>query len=35
MNDLWIAAQCIENNWVLVTDDTDFNYVDGLILERW
>jgi predicted nucleic acid-binding protein len=22
----WIAAQCIENNWVLVTDDTDFNY---------
>jgi tRNA(fMet)-specific endonuclease VapC len=31
----WIAAQCIENNWVLVTDDTDFNYVDGLILERW
>jgi tRNA(fMet)-specific endonuclease VapC len=35
MNDLWISAQCIENNWVLVTDDTDFNYVDGLILERW
>lgn len=35
MNDVWIAAQCIEHSWVLVTDDTDFDYVDGLILERW
>ena len=35
MNDVWIAAQCIEHDWVLVTDDTDFDYVDGLILERW
>jgi tRNA(fMet)-specific endonuclease VapC len=35
MNDVWIAAQCIEHNWVLVTNDTDFDYVDGLILERW
>lgn len=35
MNDVWIAAQCLENGWVLVTDDTDFDYVDGLILEHW
>lgn len=35
MNDVWIAAQCLEHGWVLVTDDTDFDYVDGLILERW
>ncbi|MGI0486267.1 type II toxin-antitoxin system VapC family toxin [Pantanalinema rosaneae CENA516] len=35
MNDVWIAAQCIEQGWVLVTDDQDFSYVDGLILERW
>jgi tRNA(fMet)-specific endonuclease VapC len=35
MNDIWIAAQCLEKGWVLVTDDTDFDYVDGLILEHW
>jgi tRNA(fMet)-specific endonuclease VapC len=35
MNDIWIAAQCLEHGWVLVTDDTDFDYVDGLSLERW
>lgn len=35
MNDVWIAAQCLEQGWVLVTDDTDFGYVDGLIIERW
>jgi tRNA(fMet)-specific endonuclease VapC len=35
MNDVWIAAQCLEHSWTLVTDDTDFNYVDGLILEHW
>ncbi|MGI0495566.1 type II toxin-antitoxin system VapC family toxin [Alkalinema pantanalense CENA528] len=35
MNDVWIAAQCLEHNWVLVTDDTDFDYVDGLMLEHW
>lgn len=35
MNDVWIAAQCIKHGWVLVTDDTDFDYVDGLMLERW
>jgi tRNA(fMet)-specific endonuclease VapC len=35
MNDVWIAAQCLEQGWILVTDDTDFNYVDGLTVERW
>jgi tRNA(fMet)-specific endonuclease VapC len=35
MNDIWIAAQCLERGWVLVTNDTDFDYVDGLILEHW
>lgn len=35
MNDVWIAAQCLEQGWVLVTDDTDFDWVDGLILEHW
>lgn len=35
MNDVWISAQCLEQGWVLVTDDTDFDYVDGLILEGW
>ncbi|KAB8317714.1 type II toxin-antitoxin system VapC family toxin [Tolypothrix campylonemoides VB511288] len=35
MNDVWIAAQCLEQGWTLVTDDTDFNDVDGLMLERW
>lgn len=35
MNDIWIAAQCLEHGWVLVSDDKDFDYVDGLMLERW
>jgi tRNA(fMet)-specific endonuclease VapC len=35
MNDVWIAAQCLEQGWVLVTDDADFDYVDGLMLEHW
>ncbi len=35
MNDIWIAAQCIEHDWILITDDSDFNYVDGLMLEHW
>ncbi len=35
MNDVWIAAQCLENDWQLVTDDSDFGYVDGLMLENW
>jgi tRNA(fMet)-specific endonuclease VapC len=35
MNDVWIAAQCIEHAWVLVTDDADFSYVDRLTVEHW
>ena len=35
MNDIWIAAQCIEHDWILVTDDSDFDYVDSLTLEHW
>jgi tRNA(fMet)-specific endonuclease VapC len=35
MNDVWIAAQCLEPGWVWVTDDTDFDYIDGLMLEHW
>jgi len=34
-NDIWIAAQCLEHNWGIVTDDQHFVYVDGLIVERW
>ncbi|MEB3231709.1 MAG: type II toxin-antitoxin system VapC family toxin [Leptolyngbyaceae bacterium] len=34
-NDIWIAAQCLEHDWILITDDQDFGYVDGLALERW
>lgn len=34
MNDVWIAAQCLEHGWVLVTDDTDFDYVGELMLEH-
>ena len=35
MNDVWIAAHCLEWGWVLVTDDSDFDYVDGLVIEHW
>ncbi|WP_414564019.1 MULTISPECIES: PIN domain-containing protein [unclassified Anabaena] len=35
MNDVWIAAQCLEQGWVLVTDNTDFDYVNELIVEHW
>jgi tRNA(fMet)-specific endonuclease VapC len=34
-NDIWIASQCIENNWLLATCDSDFTYVDGLSIENW
>ncbi|MBO1351808.1 MAG: type II toxin-antitoxin system VapC family toxin [Hormoscilla sp. GUM202] len=33
-NDIWIAGQCLENGWILATDDTDFAYVDGLAIEQ-
>ncbi|MDX2273707.1 MAG: type II toxin-antitoxin system VapC family toxin [Cyanobacteriota bacterium] len=35
MNDVWITAQCLEHSWILVTDDTDFEHIEGLILEHW
>ncbi len=35
MNDVWIAAQCLERSWVLVTDDSDFDYMDGLVIDHW
>ncbi len=31
-NDIWIGATCIVNNISLLTYDTDFNYVEGLVL---
>lgn len=34
-NDIWIAAQCLQNSWTLVTDDQHFTYVDGLKIEQW
>ena len=34
-NDIWIAAQCLENGWKLATNDEHFSYVDGLVVERW
>ena len=35
INDVWIAAQCLQHGWRLVTDDSDFGYVDDLMLENW
>ena len=34
-NDLWIAAQCVEHQWTLATDDEHFTYVADLSVERW
>ncbi|MGV0028097.1 PIN domain-containing protein [Phormidesmis priestleyi] len=34
-NDIWIAAQCLENEWMLATNDEHFAYVDSLGLENW
>lgn len=31
-NDIWIAATCIVNNIALLTYDTDFTYIEELIL---
>ena len=31
-NDIWIAATCIVNNIPFLTSDSDFNYVDDLVL---
>ena len=34
-NDLWIAAATVERGAVLVTSDTDFQRVSGLMTEDW
>lgn len=34
-NDIWIAAQCIEQDWTLATADSDFSYIDELDVEQW
>ena len=34
-NDIWIAAQCVETQWTLVTNDAHFGNVDGLMVEHW
>jgi len=32
-NDVWIAAACLEHRLALITNDTHFKSVDGLIVE--
>lgn len=34
-NDIWIAAQCLENNWELASNDGHFTYVNGLVVKDW
>jgi tRNA(fMet)-specific endonuclease VapC len=34
-NDIWIASQCLEHKWKLITDDEHFKYVDDLAIESW
>lgn len=34
-NDIWIAAQCLEHQWVLATNDEHFTNVDDLTIDRW
>jgi tRNA(fMet)-specific endonuclease VapC len=34
-NDIWIAALAIQHNLILITRDTHFDQVDGLIREKW
>lgn len=34
-NNIWIAAQCLENDWRLATNDEHFTYVDNLTIEQW
>jgi tRNA(fMet)-specific endonuclease VapC len=32
-NDIWIAAQCLERNWILMTQDKHFTFIDGLMID--
>jgi len=34
VNDIWIAAQCLETGAVLLTKDAHFEAIDGLLLWR-
>ncbi len=34
-NDLWIAAQALQHDLILVSADEHFSHVDGLRRERW
>jgi tRNA(fMet)-specific endonuclease VapC len=34
-NDIWIAAQCVDNQWTLATNDAHFGNVYGLAVEYW
>jgi len=34
-NDIWIAAVAMQHQLTLVSRDIHFQYVDGLLLERW
>lgn len=34
-NDIWIAAIAMQYQLALVSRDSDFQYVDGLLVERW
>ncbi|WP_025775162.1 type II toxin-antitoxin system VapC family toxin [Neomoorella thermoacetica] len=34
-NDIWIAAVAFQHNLTLVTRDTHFKEIDGLVLENW
>ena len=35
INDIWIAAQAIRNDYTLITRDSDFDRVPGLKLLKW
>ncbi|BFU63384.1 type II toxin-antitoxin system VapC family toxin [Rodentibacter abscessus] len=34
-NDLWIAAHALSLKAILVSNDTEFQRIDGLLLENW
>jgi predicted nucleic acid-binding protein len=35
VNDLWIAALCIQHNFSLLTNDAGFDRVPGLMVLHW
>lgn len=34
-NDIWIAAQSIQNDLIIVTRDEHFEWIDNIKLEKW